>query len=162
MQLLGNTLQRRDDLRDQFFPNPRAEHPFRPMGCIGAQFLVSQADACGKRLRQFCNGRGFHRAGERARRKGGASFFFRQHHRALHRQLKPVRVVILEQSRRRLAAQPFQQPPLFIAGLFCQHGGTHWAKTLQGFVQSEPITQVDHQRHHLAHFVTPDGRGVTF
>ena len=74
-------------------------------------------------------------------------------------QLEHLAVHRVDQPCRRLAAQPLQQPPLVQIGASRQPGRSQRPLPSHRPVQPEPVAEVDHQRHHLALFVTPHLQG---
>ena len=94
-------------------------------------------------------------AREGAGRKCQAARLVCQHRRTDRRQFEAITVLIIQQARSGLTPQPFEQPALLQARALCKLSCSDRARAFERLVQSKPIPDVNHQRHHLALLVAP-------
>ena len=150
-----DSVERGDDLGDQRAAGPRTEHALRAVCGVRSVVLVRDADARAEGLGETVDHLRSRRCTECASGEGRAARLVGQDSGADGGKLEAVSVVVVEQSRRRLAAQPFEQPALLqprpLRQLFCRE----WPGLRERAVQAQTIAQVDHQRDHLALLVAP-------
>ena len=112
---------------------------------IRAQVLIGEADAGLEGLCYACGDIGSHRGAEGPGGKGEAVFFVGENEGARRAELESIAVGKLEKARRRLTAQPFQQPALLEVRQRGELRRGHGACAVECAVQSKLIAQVDHQ-----------------
>ena len=116
--------------------------------------VVGEADAGPEGLHQAIGHPGVALAGEHGGGVGGL-VHAGQHEGGLGFHLEGLAVGREQQFGRRLAPEPLPQPALVEAGRRRQVTGGDRSGAVQGLVDPEAYTQVDHEAHHLALLVAP-------
>ena len=127
---------------------------------LRTQIVVAQPCAGSKGTRQALDDlRWRHAPLKGAGRKPHAAILVGKDRGALGGQLETVAVGGLQQSRRSLAAQPFQEPALPQPRTIGESTGRDRALPDHGPVQAQPIAKMNHQRHHFTLLVAPHPEG---
>ena len=122
----------------------------------GAEVVVRHPDARLERLGQAVDEA--ERAGLPARGGGEARRVgTREDERADVGELEAVALVVVEQPRRGVGAQPLEQPPLVQSRALRELGGGDRSGAVEVRVDAEAVAEMDHERHHLALLVVPHG-----
>jgi hypothetical protein len=127
---------------------PRREHARDRVIAGLALRVVGQADARPEGLLQRHDHR--RELGDTLEAAGGEEqrvLLVREHGRLLGRELEPSVAAVLDDARRSLVAQPFEQPPRVQPGLRGKLVGGERTGVLHRLVQSEPIAERDQRGH---------------
>ena len=110
-------VESREDPGHQRQPGPGGQHPLHPVGRRWSQIVIGQAPAGPEGVRQPVHHLGRRDpALEGARREPEAALLVGQHLGRFRAQLEGLTIGGVDQTGRRLAAQPFEQPALVQTG----------------------------------------------
>ncbi len=150
LELGDDAVETRQRHRDQHRAVPGSEHALDAAVSLEAEGVVRKPAAGAERLRQALEHAHLTgQAAERARREGRA-LLVGEDHRGLERHLEAAVSTVVEQSRARLAAQPFAYPAFVQAGLAGKILARDRAGAGERAIETEVIAEIDHAGDHRA------------
>jgi hypothetical protein len=121
----------------------------------GTEILVTYAYTWLECLDELVNRVGRGRPCKRARGECDAVFLIGENRRANRGQLEPIPVVVIEKPRRSLILEPFEQPTFVKSGSFGEFGCRDGSGSIERGVESESISDLNHQGNDLSLFEVP-------